>query len=152
MRLETPELIYQKTRSSTYACEYHILWCTKYRRAALSVDIQERFKALVYSSQEPYGFVVRAVETMTDHVHLWMSIPPIEVSVGVMMCQIKGMTAKVLREAFPHLKSRRPNLWTRSYFVASTGGITLEALKQSVENQKGVSCETQNTNFFMIRR
>ena len=28
--------------------------------------------------------------------------------------------------------------WTRTYFVASTGGVTLKALKQYVESQKGV--------------
>ena len=137
MRLETPELIYQKTRSSTYACEYHIIWCTKYRRSVLSADIQSRLKELVLESEEKYGYIVRAVETMTDHVHLLMSIPP-TVSVGIMIGKIKGLTAKVLREEFPHLKSRLPNLWTRSYFVASTGGVTLEALKHYVENQKGV--------------
>ena len=138
MRLETPDLTYQNTRSSTYACEYHVLWCTKYRRTVLSAEIQARFKELVLESQEKYGYIVRAVETMTDHVHLLISIPPTEVSVGIMIGKIKGMTAKVLREEFPHLKSRLPNLWTRSYFVASTGGVTLEVLKQYVESQKGV--------------
>ena len=137
MKLETPDLTYQNTRSSTYACEYHIIWCTKYRRTALSAEIQARFKELVLESQEKYGYIVRAVETMTDHVHLLISIPPTE-AVGIMIGKIKGMTAKVLREEFPHLKSRLPNLWTRSYFVASTGGVTLEALKQYVEIQKGV--------------
>ena len=137
MKLETPDLTYQTTRYSTYACEYHIIWCTKYRRTALSVDIQVRFKELVLESQEAYGFVVRAIETMTDHVHLLISIPPTE-AVGIMIGKIKGMTAKVLREEFTHLKSRLPNLWTRTYFVASTGGVTLEALKQYVESQKGI--------------
>ena len=66
-----------------------------------------------------------------------MSIPPTE-AVGVMIGKLKGMTAKVLREEFRHLKSRLPNLWTRSYFVASTGGVTLQVLKQYVEDQKGV--------------
>ena len=74
---------------------------------------------------------------MADHVHLLMSIPPTE-NVSIMVGKIKGMTAKVLREEFPHLKSRLPNLWTRSYFVASTGGVTLQVLKQYVESQKGV--------------
>ena len=137
MRLETPDLTYQNTRSSTYACEYHIIWCTKYRRTALSAEIQARFREIVLESQEKYGYIVRGVETMTDHVHLLMSIPPTE-AVGILIGKIKGMTAKVLREEFPHLKSRLPNLWTRSYFVASTGGVTLAALKQYVESQKGV--------------
>ena len=137
MRLETPDLVYQTTRYSTYACEYHIIWCTKYRRSALSDEIQARFKELVLESQQTYGFIVRALETMTDHVHLLISIPPTE-NVSLMIGKIKGMTAKVLREEFSHLKSRLPNLWTRSYFVASTGGVTLAALKQYVASQKGV--------------
>ena len=137
MRLETPDLVYQTTRYSTYACEYHIIWCTKYRRSALSDEIQARFKELVLESQQTYGFIVRALETMTDHVHLLISIPPTE-NVSLMIGKIKGMTAKVLREEFSHLKSRLPNLWTRSYFVASTGGVTLAALKQYVDSQKGV--------------
>jgi len=103
----------------------------------LSAEIQARFKELILDSQDEYDFVVRAVETMTDHVHLLISIPPTE-AVGILIGKIKGMTAKVLREEFPHLKSRLPNLWTRTYFVASTGGVTLEALKQYVESQKGV--------------
>ncbi len=137
MRLETPILTYQTTRSATYACEYHIIWCTKYRRSVLSADIQKRFKEFVIASEEKYGFNVRALETMPDHIHLLISIPPTE-AIGVMIGKLKGMTAKVLREEFPHLKSRLPNLWTRSYFVASTGGVTLQALKHYVENQKGV--------------
>ena len=137
MKLETPDLTYQQIRSSTYACEYHIIWCTKYRRKALSDEIQSRFKSLVIDSQERYGYIVRAVETMSDHVHLLISIPPTE-AVGIMIGKIKGMTAKVLRDEYPYLKSKLPNLWTRSYFVASTGGVTLDVLKQYVENQKGV--------------
>ncbi len=137
MKLETPELVYQKTRSSTYACEYHIIWCTKYRRPVLSTEIQTRFKELVLESQDKYGYVVRAVETLADPVHLLISIPPTE-AVGILIGRIKGMTAKVLREEFPHLKSRLPNLWTRSYFVASTGGVTLDVLQQYVEDEKGV--------------
>ena len=137
MRLETPDLVYQTNRYSTYACEYHIIWCTKYRRSALSDEIQARFKELVLEAQQTYGFIVRALETMTDHVHLLISIPPTE-NVSLMIGKIKGMTAKVLREEFSHLKSRLPNLWTRSYFVASTGSVTLAALKQYVASQKGV--------------
>ena len=137
MRLETSDLVYQTTRYSTYACEYHIIWCTKYRRSALSDEIQARLKEIVLESQGKYEFIVRALETMADHVHLLISIPPTE-NVSIIIGKIKGITAKVLREEFPHLKSRLPNLWTRSYFVASTGGVTLESLKQYVESQKGV--------------
>lgn len=137
MKLETPELKYVSTRHGVYACEYHIIWCTKYRRSVLSPEIQERLKALILDAQQKYDYKVRAVETMPDHVHLLVSIPPTE-TVATIVGRIKGYTSKILREEFPKLQTRLPNLWTRSRFVASTGGVTLEALKQYVESQKGV--------------
>ncbi len=76
MKIETPILTYQTTRAATYACEYHIIWCTKYRRSVLSSEMQERFKELVIASEEKHGFKVRALETMTEHIHLLISIPP----------------------------------------------------------------------------
>ena len=137
LKLETLELKYQSTGHGVYACEYHIIWCTKYRRSVLSPEMQHRIKEIVVENQEDYGYIVRAIECMPDHVHLLASIPPIE-AVGVIVGRIKGIISKKLREEFPALQKRLPQLWTRSKFVASTGGVTLEALKQYVESQKGV--------------
>jgi putative transposase len=50
---------------------------------------------------------------------------------------LKGFSSHALREEFPALKRRLPFLWTNSYFVATTGGVTLETLKCYVQNQKG---------------
>jgi putative transposase len=52
--------------------------------------------------------------------------------------QIKGRSSRLLRQQFPHLKSRMPTLWTNSYFVTTTGGATSEAVMRYVENQRNV--------------
>ena len=137
MKLETPELKYQSTKQGVYACEYHIIWCTKYRRSVLSPEMQQRIKEIICNTQERYGYTVRAIECMPDHVHLLASIPPTE-AVGTIVGRIKGVVSKTLREEFPPLRKRLPQLWTGSKFIASTGGVTLAALKQYVESQKGV--------------
>ncbi len=51
---------------------------------------------------------------------------------------IKGHFSRLLRQEFPHLKSRIPTLWTNSYFVATVGGATLAIVKQYVANQRNV--------------
>ena len=137
MKLETQDLKYKSTRHGVFACDYHIIWCTKYRRSVLSNEIQDRLKTLILEAEEKYHYTIRAVETMPDHVHILVSIPPSE-AVANVVGRIKGYTSKILREEFPALKSRLPNLWTRSRFVASTGDVTLDVLKQYVEDQKGV--------------
>ena len=137
MKITNNDHKYISTGTTIYACEYHIIWCTKYRRSVLSPEIQERLKALIFEQQESYPYIVREVESMPDHIHLLASIPP-EVSVTSVIGKIKGYTAKTLRNEFPTLTRRLPCLWTRSKFVASAGDVTLEVLKQYIENQKGV--------------
>ena len=58
-------------------------------------------------------------------------------SVDKIVGKIKGYTSKVLREEYPSLKSRLPSLWTRSKFVSSCGGVTLEIIKDYIEGQSG---------------
>ncbi len=71
MYIANNEHKYKTTRHSVYACEYHIVWCTKYRRGVLSPEIQERLKELILEAQTEYGYTIRAVETMPDHVHIF---------------------------------------------------------------------------------
>ena len=87
--------------------------------------------------QDAYGYQIRALEVMPDHLHLLMSVPP-NVAVTSVVGKIKGFTSKTIRDEYPAMKKRLPTLWTRSKFVASTGGVTLDVLKQYIENQKGV--------------
>jgi putative transposase len=49
---------------------------------------------------------------------------------------IKATSSCILRQEFPQLKRKLPSLWTNSYFVATTGGVTLETLNRYVEGQK----------------
>ena len=137
MKLETPALKYRSKSKTVYACEYHIIWCTKYRRRVLSPEMQSRIKEIVCEVQDQYDYIVRAIECMPDHVHRLASIPPTE-AVGAVVGSIKGFVSNTLREEFPSLRKRLPQLWTGSKFIASTGGVTLEALKQYIDSQKGV--------------
>jgi putative transposase len=52
--------------------------------------------------------------------------------------RVKGSSSRLLRQEFPHLKSRLPTLWTHSYFVSTVGGAPIAVLKQYIENQKTV--------------
>ncbi len=127
---------YKSTHSLVYSCDYHVIWCTKYRRPVLVSPIAERLKTLIYEQQEVYGYEVHACEVMDDYVHILMSSSP-QLAPASVVGRIKGWTSRVLRDEYPSLKSRIPSLWTRSKFIASTGGITLEVLRKYVENQRG---------------
>ena len=99
--------------------------------------IQERLRHLICSKQSELDFKVRASDVMPDHVHLILENNP-KVPITRVVGLIKGYTSRVLREEFPHLKSRLPCLWTRSKFIASVGSVTLEVVKKYIEDQKSV--------------
>ena len=129
-----PEQRYKGANHYIWACDYHIIWCTKYRKQVLTNSIQERLKELILEKQNDYNYQVIAIETMPEHIHLLVSIEP-KYPVTDIVGKIKGYTSYMLRREFFGLQRIR-SLWTRSKFVASTGGVTLEALKKYVEGQK----------------
>ena len=124
-----------KKNHVTYNCNYHIIFCPKYRKKLLRDDVKtDLIKILKDKSSELDSKIIQ-YEIMSDHVHLLVEIPP-QISIGTYIKRIKGTSSKILREKYPELKSKLPALWTHSYFVSTTGGVNLEKVKEYIENQE----------------
>ena len=119
------------------SCQYHVIFCPKYRRKVLVDGIDVRLKELVRENQELHGYEILEMEVMPDHVHLLLDIPP-KKSVVQVVGRIKGLLSNRLRNEFPKLRSRLPTLWTRSCFISSVGAVSLEVVKKYIEEQKNV--------------
>ncbi len=128
---------YVHKNSIVYSCQYHVVFCPKYRRHVLVNGVDERLKELVKEKQSDYGYEVIEIEVMPDHVHMLISIDPTLCPSDV-IGKIKGYTAHQLREEFTWLKSRLPSLWTRSKFISTCGAVSIEVVKKYIESQKGV--------------
>lgn len=118
-----------------YNVAYHIIWCPKYRRKVLVGDVARRLKELLATKSEENGWVVKEMEVMPDHVHLFVQVTPSDAPAHV-VSQLKGYTAFMLREEFPHLKKRLPTLWTRSYYIETIGHISEQTIVRYIEDQK----------------
>lgn len=128
---------YRTTSNTVYACQYHIVFCPKYRRKVLVHGVDTRFKEVTRQvlAESFAGAEVLEMEVMPDHVHLLLEIPP-QHSPHSVVKRVKGTSSRVLRSEFPWLKSRIPTLWTNSYFVSTVGGAPLEAVEAYIQNQK----------------
>ena len=127
---------YKSDSHLKYSCQYHIIFCPKYRRKVLCNGIDVRFKELVLNNQEKFKYEVIEMEVMEDHVHLLLDVHP-KIGVYEVVNRIKGVTSRILRDEFPLLKKRLPSLWTRSKFISSVGSVSLEVVKKYIEEQKG---------------
>ena len=136
MNITTPTKRYNSNHSVVYSCQYHVIFCPKYRRKVLVDGVDERMKELLMEKQEQYGYEILDMEVMSDHVHLLLNVNP-QIGISSVIAKIKGYTAHQLRKEFPWLKSRLPCLWTRSKFISTVGAVTLEAVKRYILEQKG---------------
>lgn len=127
---------YRSGNHMIFSCQYHVIFCSKYRRPILKDEIEVRLKNLILEKQEKYEYKVLDMEVMPDHVHLLLDINP-KVGVFYIVNQIKGYTSRIIRNEFPEIKRRLPTLWTRSKFISSVGAVTLEVVKRYIEEQKG---------------
>lgn len=128
---------YHMDGNVVYSCQYHIIFCPKYRRPVLNDAVAKQIRELVHEKQAEYGYTVLDMEVMPDYVHLLLDVDP-RVGVNRVVTKIKGYTSHELRRRFPALRKRLPSLWTRSKFIVTVGTLTLEVMQQYIANQKGV--------------
>ncbi|MFV0331582.1 MAG: IS200/IS605 family transposase [Dysgonomonas sp.] len=126
-----------QNKNIVYSCQYHVVFCPKYRRKVLNNGVDERLKVILHDAADETGTEILEMEIMPDHVHLLVSCDP-QYGINKLIKAMKSRSSNLLRKEFPSLKRRIPSLWTNSYFCATVGGVTLDAVKQYIENQKGV--------------
>ena len=128
---------YTHKKGIVYKNQFHIIFCPKYRRKVLVNGVDERLKEILFDIVKEKDVEIKALEIMPDHVHIFIDFDP-RLTLHKIIKDFKGISARILREEFPYLKSKLPSLWTRSYFACSVGHISEETIKEYIENQKNV--------------
>lgn len=127
----------KKGRGYVYYLRYHIVFCVKYRHKIIEGPIEARLKEMFQYLARVHKFEIVAMEVMPDHVHLLVDCAPQHYIPDIIKA-LKGNTARFLFKEFPELKRKLwgGHFWNPSYFVASVGENTEEAVKKYIESQK----------------
>jgi putative transposase len=126
---------FKSNNNLVYNCQYHVIWCVKYRRKVLTDAVAIRLKEILNQVALDVKCDIEEMETDIDHIHLLISCDP-QFGIHQVVKRMKGRSSKLLRDEFPFLKSRIPSLWTNSYFVATVGGAPLAVIKQYIRDQQ----------------
>lgn len=126
---------FKSNKNIVYDCNYHVVFCPKYRKPVIDDAVSSRFKEIATELAVELDFEIKAMETMPDHIHMLISCDP-QFGIHKIVKRLKGRSSRYLRQEFPQLKSKLPTLWTNSYFVATVGGAPLSVIKQYVETQQ----------------
>jgi putative transposase len=124
---------YQHKNTSVSIVNYHIVFCPKYRRGLLVGKIKMRLEKIIRDVALENDWEVIAKEIMPDHVHLFVGAdtrtPP-----EIVVKRFKGRSSRHLRNEFPELL-KMPTLWTRSYFLSTSGNVSASTIKKYIEQQ-----------------
>ena len=136
---------YRKGSHTVYQCHYHFVFIPKYRKPVLRGEVAVRLRDLVREICKSYDIEILKGHVRPDHVHLLLSVPP-TMSPSRVMNAIKGKSSNRLMRGFRELNRQfwGRHLWSRGYFVATSGNVTDEILKRYIEDQ---DVEPQDDDF-----
>ncbi|MDD3241004.1 MAG: IS200/IS605 family transposase [Lachnospira sp.] len=124
-------------RGYVYSLQYHIVWCTKYRKRILSDGIDERCKELLQELSEEYKFTIVAMEVMPNYIHLLLDCKP-QFMISDMMKIFKGNIARKLFLEYPQIKKQLwgGHLWNPSYCVVTVSDRSRLQVEHYIASQE----------------
>ena len=129
---------YNRLNHCKYLLQYHIIWCPKFRFNVLNGRIELELKEILRNIGENYGYEIKEIEIMPDHIHLFISTKPTVAPTDVVRT-LKSISARELFKRFPKLKAfynRSGSLWSKGYFVSSVGNVSEETVRKYIQEQK----------------
>ena len=126
---------YEKGKHCVFYHRYHVVWITKYRFKVLKGAIAERVRDIIRQVCAEQGVQIISGVLSSDHVHMFVSIPP-KLSVSDFMRKVKGRSSHKVQTEFPQLRKRYwgRHFWGRGYFSTTSGAITDDVILQYLEN------------------
>lgn len=131
---------YRKDPHRVYSLTYHLIFVVKYHQPVFieEIGIIEALKTKIIELSENFEVKVVEIECGIDHVHLLISAKPM-VDIPKDINTIKGHSSRFLRKVYKSFLQDKlwgAHFWSPSYFISSTGNVSIDVLKQYVENQR----------------
>ena len=124
-------------RGYVYSLQYHLVWCTKYRKKVLTDGLDTECREMLQKLAEEYRFQILAMEVMPDHIHLLVNCKP-QFFISDMIKIMKGNLARQLFLSHPELKKELGggHLWNPSYCAVTVSDRSREQILTYIEGQK----------------
>ncbi|MDR2830991.1 MAG: IS200/IS605 family transposase [Methanobrevibacter sp.] len=127
----------ESTTNGVYSLKYHLIFVVKYRRKILEdPNLILLLKTVTRRVAEEHIINIKEMETDKDHIHILFSCKP-TINLIKFIKEVKGKSSRALRLKYPNLKEKvhKDSFWSPSYFLCTTGGVTIEIIEQYIKNQ-----------------
>lgn len=116
----------------------HLVLVSKYRKKVFTDEMLTTIEAVMNKNLEKNGCELIEFNGESDHVHLLFQYLP-QQQLSRLVNSMKTATSRVLSKQFEAELKRvywgRKVLWSSSYYISSCGGVTVDRLKEYIEEQ-----------------
>lgn len=128
-----------KTNNAVFSLCYHFITVVKYRKKVFKDDLMiADLKTIMETIAEDFDVEIIEQECGDDHLHmLFRAKPTLDITKFINI--LKGRSSRMLRAKYKNfLKDKLwgDSFWSPSYFLATTGNVSIDVLKQYVEKQR----------------
>ena len=121
-----------------YKLTYHLVLVTKYRKKCLSNEMLNRLEEIVKKNCADWEIDLLEFNGEADHIHLLLEMHP-NIMPSKFINNLKTVSSRLIRKEFEEeLKPYywKPVLWTRAYCLLTTGGATIDVIREYIKNQE----------------
>lgn len=125
-----------KTQHSVYKLTYHLVLVVKYRRKVINTPIYKRLITIFNNIGSKYNIEIIEANFESDHIHILFKSHP-NVNLQKFVNSYKSASSRLIKKEYPEIKKQlwKSQFWKIGYFITTTGGASIETIKQYVENQ-----------------
>jgi putative transposase len=127
----------RKSSHAVFCIHLHIVLVTKYRRKVITNGILNRLQVIFTDLCEQQKASLLEFNGEEDHVHLLVNISP-DTHISEFVKVLKSSSSRLIRKEFKSHVDKyywKPVFWSSSYFVNSSGGVSLDILKKYIQQQ-----------------
>ena len=125
-------------RGYVYSIQYHLVWCVKYRRKILTIEIEKDLIEILNKIARDNNFEILECNGDLDHIHLLINCSP-QHYIPDMIKALKGVSARLLMKKYGEYINEMlwgGHLWNPSYFIATVSENTEMQIREYIQNQK----------------
>ena len=128
-----------RIRNCVFSLQYHLIVVVKYRQKVFVEDnMLSDIKKIINKIASDFDVQILEMECGVDHIHiLFRSKPTLDMTKFINI--LKGHSSRDIRKKhkdFLKDKLWGDHFWSPSYFLATTGNVTVDILKEYIENQR----------------
>ena len=121
---------------SVFLLQYHLIMCIKYRNKVIDDTISERLKQIFEHIAPNYNISLEEWNHDSDHVHVLFRGHP-NTQISKFINAYKSASSRLVKKEFPQIRKFlwKEMFWSQSYCLISTGGATVDIIRQYIQSQ-----------------